>query len=618
MVGTASDFRLVLENVPAALFRGYADGSVDLWDRKAEAMTGYPREAFESRAVKWTDLVHPEDLADFRQALTHALKGDRSYSREYRIVARDGHLSWIHERSQILCDAEGRIEYVVGLFFDITERKALEANLRQAERDFRLVVANIPAVTFKGYPDGTLDLFDRKIETLTGYPREAFGPKGIKWTDLIRDEDRRSVREAFLRALRTDHTYVREYRIHSTGGRTLWIHERSCIVCDPEGRVQYVSGLIFDITERKELESALAERSSELQQANDRLLLWGRELEHRNTEINLLGQMGDLLQCCHTIQEAYEGFQMLGRQLFPGDSGALFVFGEPSSTLEAVAVWGAQPPSEQVIDSEDCWSLRRGRVHGRAEVESGLRCRHVPRDQQATVCIPMMAHGTSMGMLHLQLGSGDAAHWDARQRLGVEVAEHLALALAKLKLQETLQNRSVRDPLTGLYNRRHMEEALMKEIKLAQRHGHSLGLLMVDLDHFKLVNDRHGHEAGDAVLREMGQIFSRQIRAGDTACRFGGEEFTILLPDATPETALKRAEQIRIAAKEARVHQGETTLEPITLSIGIAMFPEDGLTSELLLQAADFALYKAKREGRDRVCSRLTGGFQDPISPGPS
>ena len=612
MVGKASDFQIVLENVPAALFRGYADGSVELWDRKAEAMTGYTREAFEDRTVLWTDLVHPDDLPGFRQALARALKGDRSYSREYRIVARDGHLSWIHERSQILCDAEGRIEYVVGLFFDITDRKALEGNLQRAERDFRHVVANIPAVTFKGYPDGTLDLFDSKIEALTGYPREAFGPRGIKWTDLIRVEDRRSVRLTFLHALKHDHTYVREYRIHSTGGRTIWIHERSCIVCDADGRVEYVSGLIFDITERKELESALAERSSELQQANDRLLLWGHELEHRNTEINLLGQMGDLLQCCHTIKEAHEGFQMFGRQLFPEDSGGLFVFGEPPTTLEAVAMWGADPPREELIAPEDCWGLRRGRVNGRAEVEGGLHCHHVPKGQKAFVCIPMLAHGTSMGMLHLQLASSDPATWDARQRLGVEVAEHLALALAKLKLQETLQNRSVRDPLTGLYNRRYLEEALLKEIKLAQRLGHSLGVLMVDLDHFKQVNDRHGHEAGDAVLREFGKVFSRQIRTGDTVCRFGGEEFLILLPDATLETAVKRAEQIRIAARETRVLVNDGVLEPITLSAGIAMFPEDGGNSERLLQAADLALYRAKKEGRDRVCAASSGGHGAP------
>ena len=147
-----------------------------------------------------------------------------------------------------------------------------------------------------------------------------------------------------------------------------------------------------------------------------------------------------------------------------------------------------------------------------------------------------------------------------------------------------------------------MEEALAKEVQKAHHLGHSLGLLMVDLDHFKQVNDRQGHEAGDMVLREMGKIFMRQIRAGDIVCRFGGEEFTILLPDATAETVGRRAEQIRAAAKEARFPFGFRTLDPVTLSIGVALYPADGANPEELLQAADTAMYRAKQEGRDRVC----------------
>ncbi len=596
------DFRIVFENVPAALFRGFADGSIELCDHKAEAMTGYTKEEFDSRQIKWTDLIHKEDRAKFRETITKALKTDRTYTREYRILSKDRRIAWVHERSQILCDSDGRIESVIGLFFDITERKALEENLRRTERDFRIVVDNIPAVTFKGYRDGTLDLFDKKIEVLTGYPPEAFGPKGINWTSLIHEEDRRSARASFIHALRTDRNYVREYRLNAAGGRTIWIHERSCIVCDGSGQIEYVSGLIFDITERKQLEASVTEKTTELQQANEKLLLWGKELEHRNTEINLLGQMGDLLQCCHTTQEAHAGFQTFGRQLFPEDSGALFVFGEPPSSLEAAALWGKDHPSEQVFSPADCWAIRRGRVHGRAEVESGLRCKHVPEGQKAYVCIPMMAHGASMGMLHLQLSTQEAGRWDARQHLGIEVAEHLGLALAKLKLQEALQQQSVRDPLTGLFNRRYLEESLAKEVQKAQRQNHSLGVLMVDLDHFKQVNDRNGHEAGDAVLREMGKVFGRQIRTGDIICRFGGEEFVILLPGASAETAWKRAEQIRVAAKGTQVRLGDSTLEPVTLSIGIALFPNNGTNPEELLKAADSALYRAKKEGRDRVC----------------
>jgi diguanylate cyclase (GGDEF)-like protein len=192
-----------------------------------------------------------------------------------------------------------------------------------------------------------------------------------------------------------------------------------------------------------------------------------------------------------------------------------------------------------------------------------------------------------MGMLHLQLSTQEAGCWDARQHLGIEVAEHLGLALAKLKLQEALQQQSVRDPLTGLFNRRYLEESLAREVQKAQRQGQSLGVLMVDLDHFKQVNDRNGHEAGDAVLREMGKVFGRQIRTGDIICRFGGEEFAILLPGAAAETAWKRAEQIRVAAKGTQVRLGHSTLEPVTLSIGIALFPNDGTNPEELLKAAD-------------------------------
>ena len=596
------DLRIVLESIPAALFRGFADGSVELFDRKAEAMTGYSKEDFDQHRLKWTDLIHEDDRAQVRQVFIEALRGEHSFTREYRILTKDNRQAWVHERSQIICDAAGRIDYIIGLFFDITDRKCLEENYRRSERDFRIVVDNIPAVTFKGYLDGTVDLFDQKIEALTGYPPEAFGPTGVNWTGLIHEDDRRGARVAFIEALRTNRTYVREYRLWTAGGRLIWIHERSSIVCGPEGQVEYVSGLIFDITARKELEATVAEKTAELQHANERLLLWGSELEHRNTEINLLGQMGDLLQCCNTTREAYAGFQAFGRQLFPADSGALFVFGDSNGQLEAVAAWGGDPPADQVLAASDCWAMKRGRVLGRTDVESGLRCQHVPSGQSGYICIPMMAHGTCLGLLQLNLSSTDTAHWDARQHLGLEVAEHLGLALAKLRLQETLQHQSIRDPLTGLFNRRHLEETLATELHKAQRQSHRLGLLMVDLDHFKAVNDTHGHEAGDAVLKEMGNIFLRHIRSSDIACRFGGEEFTILLPDASLETVRKRAEQIRESARTTRIRTGDKSLDPVTLSIGIAFFPFDGGNPKELLQAADAALYRAKREGRDQVC----------------
>ncbi len=596
------DFDAILADIPAVLFRGYADGTIDLFDRKVEAMTGYTKEEFETRERKWTDLILDSDRGAAKEAFLAALKAGKAYTREYRISARSGNHVWVHERSHIVCDPGGRIECITGLFFDVTDRKSLEQSLHKAEQDFRIVVDNIPAVTFKGYVDGTIDLFDRKVEALIGYAQTSFGPHGMKWTDLIWEEDREAARGAFLQALRTSRAYVREYRVRSANGRPVWIHERSHIVCDEAGRVEYISGLFFDITERKELEATVAERTLELQHANDRLMLWGRELEHRNAEINLLGQMGDLLQSCNTSAEAHTGFQVFARQLFPEDSGALLVFGESGQTVEAVAAWGDKPVGESVFSPDDCWSLRRGRIHGRSDIEAGLRCRHVTDGHAAYLCVPMMAHGAALGTLHLLLASADPERWDARQHLGVRVGEHLGLALAKLKLQETLQHLSVRDPLTGLFNRRYMEESLTRELRRAERQGKVLGILMVDIDHFKTFNDTFGHDAGDALLRDLGSFLQRRIRAGDIACRYGGEEFTILLQDASRETAVQRAEEIREAARQLRVQHGTRVLDPVTLSLGVATYPENGSSRDVLMQNADVALYRAKQEGRDRVC----------------
>jgi diguanylate cyclase (GGDEF)-like protein len=155
--------------------------------------------------------------------------------------------------------------------------------------------------------------------------------------------------------------------------------------------------------------------------------------------------------------------------------------------------------------------------------------------------------------------------------------------------------------LTGLYNRRYLEETLEREIRRAARADQSLGILMLDLDHFKSFNDTYGHEAGDAVLRETGACLVKNIRAEDFVCPFGGEEFVVILPTAAVEASRARAERLRSKIRELTVlHQGKS-LGLITVSIGVAAFPIYGGSPKELLASADAALYRAKREGRDRV-----------------
>jgi diguanylate cyclase (GGDEF)-like protein len=164
-----------------------------------------------------------------------------------------------------------------------------------------------------------------------------------------------------------------------------------------------------------------------------------------------------------------------------------------------------------------------------------------------------------------------------------------------------LREQSVRDALTGLFNRRYLDETLERELRRAERAHQPLGLIMLDIDHFKRFNDTYGHAAGDAALHDLGRLLSTHVRGSDIACRYGGEEFILLLPEATREVAVERAETIRASARRLSVHDSGRPVEPITLSIGVAAFPLNGASGAALLKAADEGLYRAKHEGRDRV-----------------
>lgn len=216
-----------------------------------------------------------------------------------------------------------------------------------------------------------------------------------------------------------------------------------------------------------------------------------------------------------------------------------------------------------------------------------------------SLCQPMMAQGEALGVLCLQ---GTAAGLDVRSRdLVQSVAECVSMAIANLQLQETLRTQSIRDPLTGLFNRRYMESSLEREIARAKRHRHPLSVLMCDLDHFKRFNDTHGHEAGDMLLAEFGKLLRGNVRSEDIVCRYGGEEFLLILPEADADIAMRRAEQIRASVHDIRLVYQHQALGPVTTSIGLVTRPADATEEIELVRAADSALYKAKQAGRDRV-----------------
>jgi len=360
------------------------------------------------------------------------------------------------------------------------------------------------------------------------------------------------------------------------------------------------------------LEELVTERTTELEKSNSKLTQTVKELEWRTNEILLLNKLGDLLHACDSEKETYQIVINICRQLFPQDTGYLCIFDDKQRVLRVVSSWGTAAPAESEFEHNQCWAIRRGKEHFVQDPDVDPLCPHFHiYPKHGCLCAPMSAQGEVLGMIHLSLGeyeSGERIDKDNHKHiieskliLVKSMVERYAPSLINLRLRETLKIQSIRDPLTGLYNRRHMQESLEREARRVERHGKTLGIIMLDVDHFKAFNDTYGHEAGDIVLKELGAFLRQRIRGEDIACRYGGEEFILILSDAQFDNTRQKAEEIRKDVKERLKIKHRAQILNITISLGVAMYPVHGVTTEETLKAADMALYKAKANGRDRV-----------------
>ncbi len=365
-----------------------------------------------------------------------------------------------------------------------------------------------------------------------------------------------------------------------------------------------VIAMVYGLLRQENRRRAGAER--ETGHANDRLRNSIDELEIRTDDLHELGSYASMLQSCVRGEEAMALASDLLQRLLPDTAGSIYRIRASRDYAEEMIHWGVPAAvSPQMLAHEDCWALRRGRPHAWHR-GAGSGCAHVHgtgSDSSGsgdlhTLCIPMVAQGVQLGFLYLSSPRGD---FMARVELIETAVEQLAMALSNLSLQETLRVQSIRDPMTGLFNRRYLEESLGREVARCERRGLPLALLMLDLDHFKRFNDQHGHAGGDTLLTGFGSLLQRMSRPEDIACRYGGEEFTLILPETTAAAAAVRAEEIRAAVEAMRVQYLGRDLPDVTVSVGVAAMPEHGSNPELLLRCADEALYRAKREGRNRV-----------------
>lgn len=370
-----------------------------------------------------------------------------------------------------------------------------------------------------------------------------------------------------------------------------------------DGQVQGGYVIYKDISEQ-------VRASVEAQEHADAMSQWVHELELRTMQITLLNEVGSLLQCAKSSEEAYAVIGQFAKQLFAGaSSGALFIHKPLQHSLEVAASWGGSCVGEAVFAPDGCWSVRTGQPYWSECPTQSIVCSHVENSISANyLCVPTVAHGEILGVLHLRCDpdhSGDAEadqkSRESTKRLAVLAASQIALSLANLHLRETLRDQSIRDPLTGLFNRRFMQESLQKELQRSRRKQRSLAIIFLDLDHFKRFNDTFGHDAGDSVLKSIADIFRVHFRTDDVICRYGGEEFAVILPESTIEDAARRAEALRLATRDLKLVYRGTSLDPPTLSIGIAGFPDHAQDAQELLDRADKCLYQSKANGRDRV-----------------
>jgi len=488
---------------------------------------------------------------------------------------------------------------------EISERKRVEEALRKSEEDFRSMIENLGEGVAMISPDETFDFANVTADVIFGERPDGLVGKSLQ--EFLSFEQFAMVRSQTERRRTGERGHYEMEITRPDGARRILL-----MTAMPRfgARGEYGGALcVFtDITDRKTAET-------ELRDANDKLRLNIGKLEQRALEMALLSEFNDSLQACNNEGELFAACGRYGQKLFPDQRGELYIFKESRNLLDVAACWGEVCPAANYIAPEDCWAVRRSKSHMVSDPVMEMLCRHVEAEGSVTpyLCIPLIARGLLNGLLHVRFPGPEAVAETLRKtqrdisisehkaRLAQNFTERIALALDNLRLRLELRKQSVRDPLTGLFNRRYMEETLAREVARSERNKGPLGIMMIDIDKFKTFNDAHGHEAGDTMLRVLARFLISGVRKEDVVCRFGGEEFIIILPGASLAIASERARTLLEEVKTVRAEFGGIELGPISLSLGVAVFPDHGATGGEVVQAADKALLAAKREGRARV-----------------
>ncbi|MGD0545031.1 MAG: diguanylate cyclase [Candidatus Acidiferrales bacterium] len=481
----------------------------------------------------------------------------------------------------------------------VSERQHIGGELQQRTVYLNSLTENSPFGIVVLNQAGRVDLCNRAFEKLFGYERSQI--VGQKLDSLISGQHPDDLLEISPRVHAGQSVRGSARRARSDG--TLVDVEVHAVPLVINGQVRGTYALYNDITDAIKAAQELEEQGNILKRSLT-------ELQSRTHEMTLLIELSDMLQCCASLQEAYSVITQFGKKLFsPRSSGSLSVFKSSRNVLESAGAWGAGLKPLAPFSPDSCWALRRGKPHWSSGSSAELVCDHLKNYLGADdgLCVPMVAQGETIGVLQLQIGipseskSSNENIQIVLQRIASSAAGQIALSIASLKLREALKDQSIRDPLTGLYNRRFMQESIDRELLRARRTSRPFTVMFIDIDHFKRFNDSFGHDAGDLVLQVFAKALLNHFRGGDIICRYGGEEFALVLPDSSLKDAERRANALRVEVQKLSINHRNTVLDPITFSVGLAAFPQHGSTAEELFRVADKCLYDSKTQGRDRI-----------------
>ncbi|MGB9698724.1 MAG: sensor domain-containing diguanylate cyclase [Thermodesulfobacteriota bacterium] len=477
----------------------------------------------------------------------------------------------------------------------------------------------IPAIIYsaRATRDYGITYISEAIFHQFGYQPHEFLTNPQFFFDRIHPDDRSQIQEG-LQNLLAQNFYAQEYRFQHKDGNYIWVYDTKRLIRSEKGEPLKIVGCLVNINEKKVKEDEIKFLNVTLEQEVAKRT---RQLANFNKDITLLYEMGNMLQASYSYGDALEVISKFISRMFPNFSGGLFLLNESKTLLEPIIFWGEllKKEAEAFFTPAQCWALRRHQVYKVMGQEASIYCEHIKAAPtnlpDYSLCVPLIAQRQILGLIHLQGFSSvreglpapsidklSAQELLDKEQLAITMSEQIALALSNLKMREFLIQQSIRDPLTGLFNRRFLEESLGREITRAKRRKTSLGIIMMDIDFFKNINDTYGHEAGDAVLKVLGNLLQFRVRGEDIVCRYGGDEFTIIMPGASLETIKQRAEQLRqIAEGHLMIKIDNQSVGPVTLSCGVAVFPDHGDSGEAVLQMADSALLAAKQKGRNRV-----------------